>query len=257
MTRVSELAGIVENSELNNIRDVRLVERLRSIVKGSEGVSRFGKRFHPIRYSFVHVNFIVGSRQEMHEIFWAGLARNLYEEAGGGVTAAHNELYRNFLRSIGIPSDEGLHEVEFSKTFNTRWREFARLAPVDEAVLAVAIYEILDRPDYGSLYDALAGINEKWDLEFFKIHSEVEHFDMFSEFVAWYFEHKKNAQVHFNEVSEFVLDVQKNMWIGLLAGLESAEAQKVKSRCLTTSIRSEAKESSPIGELKSDVSLNS
>ncbi len=230
MALVSEMASAIETSELATIDELQLVDRLHAYVQAPDGISLFAKLFHPIRYSFVHVNFIVGARQEMHEIFWAGLARNLYEEAGGGITSAHNELYRNFLRSIGLQTDHAIREVGFSRQFNRSWRRFARHEPVDRAVLAVAIYEILDRPDYISLYKGLSGINPKWDLEFFKIHSLVEHFDMFSEFVEWYFDHKETAQADFDQVADFVLGTQKQMWSGLLARLDVAQRARRRAR---------------------------
>jgi pyrroloquinoline quinone (PQQ) biosynthesis protein C len=168
------------------------------------------------------MNFIVGARQEMHEIFWAGLARNLFEESGGGVTPAHNELYRQFLRSTGVASDRNIAERPFSSHFNERWRKFAREEPIENAVLAIAIYEILDRPDYQSLYDALSGIDERWNLEFFRLHSAVEHFDMFTEFVDWFYKNVDKAGDQFRSVSDFVITTQRDMWIGLLHELESS-----------------------------------
>ena len=217
---VNSLASSVEVYELNTLSKLAMVRRLRAVTSQPGLVKEFGRLFHPIRYSFVHVNFIVGARQEMHEIFWTGLARNLFEESGGGETPAHNEFYRRFLRSIGVASDRGIREVAFSRLFNERWRNFARDSSIENAVLAIAIYEILDRPDYKSLYDALIGIDQSWDLEFFRLHSVVEHFGMFSEFVGWYFSNVDQPQRNFDAVKEFVLDTQRDMWIGLLEGLE-------------------------------------
>jgi hypothetical protein len=217
---VDRLTKTVERKELEAINEIAVIPRLRHVVENNDGVRRFARTFHYIRYSFVHLNFIIGSRQEMHEILWSGLATNLYGEAGGGVTVAHNELYRRFLRTIGIRSDQDIEELNFSKIFNCLWRDFARSAAVEEAVLAVAIYEILDRPDYTALYKALTGVDETWDLEFFRIHSIAEHVGMFFEFLAWFFEHFDDAISRFDKVSNFVLKVQKDMWLGLLAELE-------------------------------------
>lgn len=218
---VAKLSSSIEAGELKAIADLGLVSRLRQAVLQPGLAGSFGRLFHPIRYSFVHVNFIVGARQEMHEIFWAGLARNLYEESGGGETPAHNELYRRFLRTVGVHSDVGIKEARFARVFNERWRNFARDASLEDAVLGIAVYEVLDRPDYQSLHNALVEIDRSWDLEFFRLHSIVEHFDMFSEFVAWYFESVGNPEQRFAGVRDFVLNTQKDMWIGLLSELEN------------------------------------
>lgn len=221
MTMKDSIELFVEKKELQTIATLGVVERLRRVANIEGGIQKFGIAFYPIRSSFVRTCFIAGSRCQMHEVLWSGLARNLYEEAGGGVTPAHNELYRRFLRSVGVFSDDGIEELPFSVEFNQAWRSFASEKPVEEAILAIAVYEIFDRPDYRAFVDAFEGVNDRWDLEFFKVHAGVEHFEMFTPFVEWFYAKFPDAELRFHHVADFVLGKQERMWAGLLETLET------------------------------------
>lgn len=221
MLKAEMLEKDVERKECHILSDLSVAKRLRAIAGHPGGIREFGVLFHPVRSSFVHTCFLAGARSQMHEVLWSGLARNLYEEAGGGVTLAHNELYRRFLKSVGVTSDEGIRVALFAAKFNQRWRTYIEESPVEEAILAIAIYEIFDRPDYRTFLEAFSGIDDRWDLEFFRVHAGVEHFDMFSEFVDWLFRTYADAEAKFYAAADFVLGEQRAMWTGLLEALEA------------------------------------
>ena len=179
----------------------------------------FAQAFYFIRVHFVKLNFVVGARCPTHELYWAGLAHNLMEELGGNSGPSHNELYRWFLQDVGLPNEAALERPAFATRFDRKWDQFAQRAPLEEALGAIAVYEIFDNPDYQMLLNIMtrAGVTER-GLLFFKVHAAAEHFELFED----YFRHVSQQPSGINTLERataFVLDTQKEMWSGLLEHL--------------------------------------
>jgi Iron-containing redox enzyme len=196
-----------------SVRDV-----LSGVVSSSTGRRAFAERFYFVRVGFVRHNFIIGARCPYSETYWGPLVKNLTEELGVSGGQSHNELYRRFLYSVGSASESQLHEPEFARVFNGSWEAYIRACDVEEALYAVAIYEILDGPDYGMLLEVLQSCGDNSvDLVFFDVHARAEHVGLFTEYLA---ETSTAAQrVNWEErAAEFVFGVQEKMWRGLLRG---------------------------------------
>ena len=145
------------------------------------------------------------------------------EELGGKSGVSHNQLYRDFLKSIGSKPEAELKCPAFARDFNDRWEEFARNAPLIESLAAIAIYEILDVPDYQMLLELLerAKIPEE-GLIFFRVHANAHHFAMFEDTVAWILT-QEGGQEAFDRAQDFVFETQRKMWIGLTECLQSKQ----------------------------------
>jgi hypothetical protein len=186
------------------------------------GLRAFAQAFYFIRYDFVRINFVVGARCSPVEKEWGGLARNLFEELGGGRTKSHNELYRDFLASVGAGSEDDLSEPPFAAAFNRRWMRYAQRQPIRTALYAIAAYEVLDGPDYAALQHVLSTVAVGVDLTFFEVHAVAEHFELFNELL----DDDLGIQgrgADFGKASRFVLGNQRAMWVDLLQFLEACE----------------------------------
>jgi len=213
----------VSEFEVSILRTLAVRKRLERVCRGLDGLRAFASAFYFIRCDFVRINFLVGARCNRNEFEWGGLARNLYEELGGGQTKAHNQLYRDFLKSVGVEDELALVEPTFARRFNDAWEAFAVAAPVPLALLGVAAYEILDIPDYGMMCDALLSVAPYADLTFFKVHSCAEHFALFDELIGA----RGGDSVfdgEFATAAAFVLNTQSRMWSDLLLYLEGQES---------------------------------
>ncbi len=176
----------------------------------------FAEAFYFIRVNFVHLNFLLGARCPTHELYWGGLAHNLMEEMGGEHGPAHNELYRWFLQDAGITGEDSLRRPAFAAKFDDEWDDFVQNAPLEEALGAVAVYEILDNPDYQMLLNVMsrAGVSPR-GLAFFQVHAKAAHFELFED----YFRHvsqKPGGMDSLHRANDFVFRTQRDMWAGLL-----------------------------------------
>ena len=111
---------------------------------------------------------------------------------------------------------------EFAKQFDDRWTKFVQNETPLRALLALGVYELLDGPDYTFLYREIkaTGLVGSAGLEFFKVHAEVRHFDLFEEVLGDIFADEKMA----NELAiatQFVLATQEDMWRSLARHLTS------------------------------------
>lgn len=211
----------VIEDELEIFRKLDLKNKLLEITKRKEGLKLFAEVFYFVRYDFCKINFIVGSRSFNHEFYWKGLAINLYEEAGGEHGKSHNELYRDFLKSVGARKEEYLVEPQFAKAFNKEWEDFSYNAPFLTALAAIGIYEIFDNPDYQLLWELVqeSGVDKEGQL-FFKVHAGVEHFEMF-ESVVDKLSQSEEGILHLKNAKDFVFRTQTEMWCELLNFLEA------------------------------------
>ncbi len=209
----------VYSKELEILSSNNVLDRLRRVCSTRDGLQTFAIQFYPIRYSFVQLAFAVGSRAPMHESYWYGLAKNLYEEGGEENKTAHNELYRKFISSIGLDPNMEVPETILSRSFNKTWFDFVLRAPIEQAIAAIAVYEIIDSPDYSALYEALRE-HSSLDLKFFEVHSVAEHFSMFNSFFSKYLSKEGNSLEDFVPVADFVLNHQDFMWKELLSSIE-------------------------------------
>ena len=209
----------ITNAEADLLDSLQVSKRLYESLMADGGLRRFASAFYFIRVHFVKLNFIVGSRCPTHELYWAGLAHNLMEELGGESGTPHNELYRWFLKEAGVPNENSLECPPFATRFNHVWEEFARDAPLEETLGAIAVYEIFDNPDYQMLLNVMsrAQVSAR-GLVFFRVHAEAAHFDLFED----YFRHISNQQggiACLEKAKDFVLRTQKEMWAHLLEHL--------------------------------------
>jgi hypothetical protein len=121
---------------------------------------------------------------------------------------------------VGAPPEDALIEPEFAGIFNRAWSEFAEMAPLKVALLGVAAYEILDEPDYSTLYAALSLPGRKMDLTFFRIHAEASHFELFRDLLRRDPGGEGELRNDLELASQFVLNTQRFMWMGLLDHLQ-------------------------------------
>lgn len=223
---LEQFSTLVHEREVATLQRHDVQRRLQEVCSTLAGVGSFALAFYPIRYSFVQLAFTAGARAPMHEDYWCGLAQNLFEEAGEGDKVSHNELYRRFLSSLGLDPDTPVPDTDLGRRFNGAWFDFVRRAPLDEALAAIAIYEIIDAPDYGLMYEALRPSPVPMDLKFFQVHSIAEHFGMFAGFFESYLRRGGGSLKNLLPVTDFVLGRQEEMWVGLLESIEqSAEAR--------------------------------
>jgi ABC-type amino acid transport substrate-binding protein len=208
----------IMDREKSMIAELGIKDILDSVI--NEGrIVKFSEAFHFIRHEFCRLNFIVGARCPNDERMWAGLAKNLIEELGG----KHNQLYRDFLKCIYARSEEKLECPKFAQEFNDTWKNFAHTAPLNEALSAIAIYEIFDIPDYRLFLEVLeqAKVPES-GLTFFRVHANAHHFEMFEDTVEWILQ-QEGGQEAFDKATEFVFETQRKMWIGLTECLQSKQ----------------------------------
>ena len=202
--------------ELNVIEELALPRLLTERVRSPKRLSLFATAFYFVRAHFVKLNFIIGARCPAHELYWAGLAHNLMEELGGGIGPPHNELYRWFMQETGIKDENSLKCPRFAAEFDRAWEDYSRDAPLEEALGAIAVYEILDNPDYRMLCQAMASAGvSKRGLMFFKVHAKAAHFELFED----YFRHiskEPGGMKSLTKATDFVVQTQRNMWSGLL-----------------------------------------
>jgi pyrroloquinoline quinone (PQQ) biosynthesis protein C len=211
----------VTADELGIIRESNLEKALTRAVGSPNGLRAFASSFYFIRVYFVRINFIIGARCPTHELYWGGLAHNLMEELGGESGRAHNELYRWFMQEAGIDDENSLRCPRFAKDFNRAWEDYSREAPLEETLGAIAVYEILDNPDYQMLLRIMsrAGVSAR-GLVFFKVHAKATHFDLFEDYFR-YVSQKPDGMSSLKTATHFVLETQRRMWSGLLAHLAS------------------------------------
>jgi pyrroloquinoline quinone (PQQ) biosynthesis protein C len=220
------ILSIIESEKLSiNKHDIHT--RLHRCVATSKKLIIFAEAFYFIRYEFCKLNFIIGARCSNDELLWGGLAKNLIEELGGKSGITHNQLYRNFLESIGAKSENELDSPPFAQAFNSRWEYFAKTAPLMEALSAIAIYEIFDVPDYQMFLEILerAKVPEE-GLVFFRVHANAHHFEMFEDTVTWILQ-QEGGQEAFDRAKDFVFETQQKMWLGLIECLEGDEAKNL------------------------------
>jgi pyrroloquinoline quinone (PQQ) biosynthesis protein C len=225
-TNKQSIINLVENifrQEELLIKESGIKYFLQEYLLNAENLKDFSESFYFIRADFCCLNFTIGERCHTDERLWSGLARNLMEELGGHGGQSHNQLYRNFLSSIGAKSEQDLQPPEFTKVFNNSWRSFAKNAPLMEALSAIAIYEIFDVPDYKLFLDVLteAKVPEE-GLHFFRVHANAHHFAMFEDTITWLMEQEGGEQA-FANASEFVFDTQRKMWLGLIECLQQKQ----------------------------------
>lgn len=193
-------------------------DKLRMMTRDIDGLIRFASAFYFIRVGFVKLNFIAGSRCPAHEAYWGPVAKNLWEEMGSGKGSTHNELYRCFLRSAGVKTEDNLLAPGFATEFDRRWASWAQKQPILDVIVSLAIYESLDGPDYSMLLSSLEDHwNGKVDLTFFRVHAEAQHLEMFRSLVDHVAPHLLVSAA--KRAGEFVIGTQSYMWTGLLAHL--------------------------------------
>lgn len=220
--RVRFARSVIE-AEQRLVDESRIRESLRRVAGSLNGVRAFAAAFYFIRSNFVRHNFILGSRLDRHERMWAPIVKNLVEELGGaeGTQPTHNELYRRFLESFGLNEAE-LAPDPFAVSFDEMWTSFVRDAEIKEALLALGVYELLDGPDYSFMRDELrAGkATSECALEFFEVHSEVRHFEMFEDAFEDIFADEASLE-KLRRATVFVLETQKTMWQHLASHLDA------------------------------------
>jgi Iron-containing redox enzyme len=219
---IQEIISLILNSEKLFI-NTNVCEELTACILNSSKLVEFGEGFYFIRHDFCKLNFIVGARCSNDEMLWSGLAKNLVEELGGKSGISHNKLYCDFLKSIEARTENELDCPTFAQEFNDRWEEFARTAPLMEALSAIAIYEIFDVPDYQMFLEILERAKvPKEGLIFFRVHANSHHFEMFEDTVAWILT-QEGGQEAFDRAKDFVFETQQKMWIGLTECLQSKQ----------------------------------
>lgn len=217
---LDHLVNKIIQREEDFVEEINLESSLVSTLS-NRGISDFAESFYFIRYDFCCLNFIIGERCHQDEKLWAGLAKNLMEELGGKSGISHNQLYRDFLSCVGAGAEKSLQSPVFAKEFNDAWRDFAKNAPLMEALSAISVYEIFDVPDYQLLMRVLekAGVPEK-GLIFFRVHANAHHFEMFEDTVTWLMEQEGGKEA-FEKGKEFVFTTQQKMWQGLIENLQT------------------------------------
>jgi pyrroloquinoline quinone (PQQ) biosynthesis protein C len=224
-SKLSSLVKSIIAQEESILNELEVEHNLYKLIIQKEGLKNFAEAFYFVRYNFCRLNFILGERCGNNDFLWRGLVRNLLEELGGQKGISHNQLYRDFLDCVGIHSEDSLQDSIFSYQFNASWEKFCRDAPLLEAIAAISVYEVLDKPDYALLLRVLekAGI-AKQGLHFFQVHANAEHFEMFEDVISWLSKQEKGEEI-INNGRNFVFRTQRMMWAGLLNTLEEVSMQ--------------------------------
>jgi len=219
-TDLSGFAERVLGKESTLLAELRVRQRLGEQLNYPRSRRAFASSFYFVRYGFYRHNFIVGARSGPDETFWAGLVQNLVEELGGFVSPTHNALYRHFLEEAGVKCDARLRQPVFAARFNRRWENYCRKAPFVQALAGIAVYEILDQPDYALLLEVVkkAGVGPK-GLQFFEVHAHARHFELFEGSMQQLWKHRQGRRALVG-AARFVNDTQRMMWTGLLSHLE-------------------------------------
>ncbi len=230
-----DFAERVQQDETELLIQLNVAGRLKGLLASPVGLTDFASSFYFVRYGFYRLNFIVGARSGPDELFWGGLAGNLAEELGGFKTASHNALYRDFLSEAGVPTEKGLRQPRFTIRFNRHWEHFCAKAPFPEALAAIAVYEVLDQPDYALLLGLMRGAGVgKRGLVFFEVHAHAKHFDLFEGSMSQLWKSSKGRGA-LHKAAHFVNSTQGMMWNGLLGHLERrARPLHVSSRSMST-----------------------
>jgi hypothetical protein len=144
------------------------------------------------------------------------------EELGGSFGPTHNQLYRDVLIEVGIDNEETIPEPKFAQRFNEEWKNYCLCAPLEQALTAIAIYEVLDNPDYRLLLGVIKSgcVGPKAHV-FFDVHAHAQHFELFESFVLKLFTAKEGAKV-LRDAETFVFGMQKSMWRDLLSYVEAS-----------------------------------
>ncbi|NJM71217.1 MAG: iron-containing redox enzyme family protein [Scytonema sp. RU_4_4] len=227
----SDLVESIIAKEESILSELDLEHYLDNTMSQKDGLKRFAEAFYFVRYNFTRLNFILGERCGANEEFlWAGLAKNLMEELGGIKGPSHNQLYRDFLSCVGIHSEKSLREPIFAYQFNASWEKFCRDASLPEALSAIAIYEIFDKPDYALLLRVIekAGVAKR-GLRFFTVHAVAEHFNLFEDTISWLSKQEKGEEIISNGIN-FVFRTQRMMWAGLLNTLDEQCCDALEER---------------------------
>jgi hypothetical protein len=194
-------------------------ENLANLLTISRGLKGFAQLFYFVRVRFIRHNFLIGAKCPWDEDYWRGIVGNLREELGGAGGVSHNELYRRFLYSVGAAAESDLKEPDFAREFNKSWESYIRYHDVEEALFAIAIYEILDGPDYAMLLKSLEASGEgRLDLAFFKVHAAAEHMCLFVDFLRKIDSDRRREKWE-KDAAEFVFSTQEQMWKGLIREL--------------------------------------
>jgi hypothetical protein len=212
--RAQQLQETADRAERNVLDQLNVRALLSQMTASPDGLARFAEAFYFCRVGFVRLNFILGARCADDERLWVGLARNLWEEAGGGATPPHNTLYRRFLNFSTKTPESALKSPPFATSFDQQWETFVRSADVLDALVAFAVYEALDAPDYQMLHDALLNRVPDAQLEFFKVHTDVRHVELFDDALALVSPTRIDSSAA--QAMEFVVGLQERMWRGLL-----------------------------------------
>lgn len=220
VTDASIFIDNVAGREIAILEQLQVEKRLDKSVAAT-GLTSFANAFYFIRVNFVHHNFVLGARCPTHELYWGGLAHNLMEEVGGESGPAHNELYRWFLQEVGAPDENSLRRPAFAADFDNKWENFVQHAVLEEALGAIAVYEILDNPDYQMLLAVMskAEVSPR-GLAFFQVHAKAAHFELFEDYFH-YISGQSGGIDCLQRATDFVFQAQKEMWSGLLEYLES------------------------------------
>jgi pyrroloquinoline quinone (PQQ) biosynthesis protein C len=217
----------VLDNENRLLKELDIQSRLIDLVKKPDGCKRFANAFYFVRYDFYRLNFIVGARCGPDERYWTGLAHSLYEESGGNGGKSHNQLYRDFLSDVGVKDENTLREPTFAREFNKSWVNFCTDSPFNEALSGLAIFEILDQPDYAMLFEVVKNADiSPGGLLFFKIHAQAEHFDFFEEIVDTLGK-TPGGRASLERAAAFVIQNQRMMWQGLLQCLTGSNAENL------------------------------
>jgi hypothetical protein len=147
---------------------------------------------------------------------------NLVEELGGDHGRSHNDLYRDFMAAVDAPPEHELAEPAFATWFNESWSAFVAQRPARAGVVAMALYEALDPPDYGMLDTAIS----TWHLpveaqRFFSVHAKAHaHYELFEEALAS-LASTEPVDWSIDEVEDFIIKTQEKMWHGLMEYIEA------------------------------------
>jgi hypothetical protein len=204
-SKLSSLVKSIIAQEESILNELEVEHNLYKLIIQKEGLKNFAEAFYFVRYNFCRLNFILGERCGNNDFLWRGLVRNLLEELGGQKGISHNQLYRDFLDCVGIHSEDSLQDSIFSYQFNASWEKFCRDAPLLEAIAAISVYEVLDKPDYALLLRVL----EKAGIE---------------DVISWLSKQEKGEEI-INNGRNFVFRTQRMMWAGLLNTLEEVSMQ--------------------------------
>ena len=179
-----------------------------------EQKQKFVKQFYHIRGHFYEMLWVLGSLAPSFE-YKKVVLQNITEEFGG--KKSHENLYWDFASELGVDIQSEVldqtNNLKYIQDFDFSHKKWVISQKWESVWAAFSAYEKQDNLDYTKLYDVAKefGISDK-ALFFFKIHSQVQHFETTENLLQKCWDSDPEAV---KSGFEFIKSAQMKAWKGL------------------------------------------